>query len=30
MNNLHNTLGDDAFDIGHLFGASGGGGKLVV
>ena len=27
MNNLHNTLGDDAFDIGHLFGASGGGGR---
>jgi hypothetical protein len=27
MNNLHNTLGDDAFDIGHLFGASGGGGN---
>lgn len=27
MNNLHDTLGDDAFDIGHLFGASGGGGN---
>lgn len=27
MNNLHNTLGDAAFDIGHLFGASGGGGN---
>ena len=27
MNNLHATLGDAAFDIGHLFGASGGGGN---
>jgi len=27
MNNLHSTLGDSAFDIGHLFGASGGGGN---
>lgn len=27
MNTLHNTLGDAAFDIGHLFGASGGGGN---
>lgn len=27
MNNLHNTLGDAAFDIGHLFGAAGGGGN---
>lgn len=27
MNNLHNTLGDAAFDIGHLFGQSGGGGN---
>ena len=27
MNNLHSTLGDAAFDIGHLFGASGGGGN---
>jgi subtilisin-like proprotein convertase family protein len=27
MNNLHNTLGDATFDIGHLFGASGGGGN---
>jgi Metallo-peptidase family M12B Reprolysin-like/Secretion system C-terminal sorting domain len=27
MNTLHNTLGDNAFDIGHLFGASGGGGQ---
>lgn len=27
MNNLHTTLGDAAFDIGHLFGASGGGGN---
>lgn len=27
MNNLHTVLGDDAFDIGHLFGASGGGGN---
>ncbi|HNP32171.1 MAG TPA: M12 family metallo-peptidase [Flavobacterium sp.] len=27
MNALHNTLTDDAFDIGHLFGASGGGGN---
>lgn len=24
---LQSTLGDDAFDIGHLFGASGGGGN---
>ncbi len=27
MNNLHTTLGDSAFDIGHMFGASGGGGN---
>lgn len=27
MNNLHTTLGDAAFDIGHLFGADGGGGN---
>ena len=27
MNNLHNTLGDSAFDIGHLFGGDGGGGN---
>jgi Metallo-peptidase family M12B Reprolysin-like/Secretion system C-terminal sorting domain len=27
MNTLHNTLGDAAFDIGHLVGASGGGGN---
>lgn len=27
MNTLHNVLGDDAFDIGHMFGASGGGGN---
>lgn len=27
MNNLHSVLGDSAFDIGHLFGASGGGGN---
>lgn len=27
MNNLHDTLGDAAFDIGHLFGAAGGGGN---
>lgn len=27
MNTLHNTIGDDAFDIGHMFGASGGGGN---
>lgn len=27
MNTLHNVLGDAAFDIGHLFGASGGGGN---
>lgn len=27
MNNLHTVLGDSAFDIGHLFGASGGGGN---
>ena len=27
MNNLHNTLGDAAFDIGHLFGGDGGGGN---
>ena len=27
MNNLHTVLGDDVFDIGHLFGASGGGGN---
>lgn len=27
MNTLHNSVGDDNFDIGHLFGASGGGGN---
>lgn len=27
MNALHTTLGDAAFDIGHLFGATGGGGN---
>lgn len=27
MNELHGTLGDGAFDIGHLFGAAGGGGN---
>ena len=27
MNTLHNVLGDAAFDIGHMFGASGGGGN---
>jgi subtilisin-like proprotein convertase family protein len=27
MNNLHNVLGDSAFDIGHLFGSCGGGGN---
>ena len=27
MNTLHTTLGDSAFDIGHLFGQSGGGGN---
>ena len=27
MNTLHSVLGDAAFDIGHLFGASGGGGN---
>lgn len=27
MNTLHNVLGDDEFDIGHMFGASGGGGN---
>ncbi len=27
MNALHNTIGDTPFDIGHLFGASGGGGN---
>ncbi|SEF99449.1 Por secretion system C-terminal sorting domain-containing protein [Halpernia humi] len=27
MNTLHSTIGDAAFDIGHLFGASGGGGN---
>ncbi len=27
MNNLHTTLGDSAFDIGHLFGGDGGGGN---
>lgn len=27
MNTLHSVLGDTAFDIGHLFGASGGGGN---
>ena len=27
MNNLNSTIGDSAFDIGHLFGASGGGGN---
>lgn len=27
MNTLHSTLGDTVFDIGHLFGADGGGGN---
>jgi hypothetical protein len=27
MNTLHSVLGDAAFDMGHLFGASGGGGN---
>lgn len=27
MNTLHNTIGDNVFDIGHMFGASGGGGN---
>ena len=27
MNNLHTTLGDAIFDIGHLFGGDGGGGN---
>ncbi|RAR72630.1 zinc-dependent metalloprotease [Flavobacterium aciduliphilum] len=27
MNTLHSVLGDAAFDIGHMFGASGGGGN---
>ncbi len=27
MNTLHNNIGDDKFDIGHLFGATGGGGN---
>jgi hypothetical protein len=27
MNTLHSILGDAAFDIGHLFGRSGGGGN---
>ncbi len=27
MNTLHSVLGDSAFDIGHLFGATGGGGN---
>jgi hypothetical protein len=27
MNVLHNNVGDTNFDIGHLFGASGGGGN---
>jgi hypothetical protein len=27
MNVLHNNVGDANFDIGHLFGASGGGGN---
>lgn len=27
MNTLHNTLGDAVFDIGHLFGSTGGGGN---
>lgn len=27
MNTLHNSVGDDKFDIGHLFGATGGGGN---
>lgn len=27
MNTLHNNVGDANFDIGHLFGASGGGGN---
>lgn len=27
MNTLHNIIGDANFDIGHMFGASGGGGN---
>jgi hypothetical protein len=27
MNTLHTIIGDTAFDIGHMFGASGGGGN---
>jgi subtilisin-like proprotein convertase family protein len=27
QNNLTTTIGNDAYDIGHLFGASGGGGN---
>jgi len=27
MNTLHNVIGDNNFDIGHMFGASGGGGN---
>lgn len=27
MNTLHSVLGDASFDIGHLFGATGGGGN---
>src|SRR5690606_17039940 len=27
QNNLTNTIGNSAYDIGHLFGASGGGGN---
>jgi chitodextrinase len=27
QNNLTNTIGNEAYDIGHLFGASGGGGN---
>lgn len=26
MNTLHTTIGDDSFDIGHLFSSEGGGG----
>jgi len=30
MNTLHSVLGDSAFDMGHLFGASGGEEMQVV